>query len=71
VADLLPIIQQKLQQDLSRCQVLHNNEPLEKMRHGKEMTLKDHGIKSSSTLIVTKLGITLDVINPQVGDALF
>jgi len=59
-------MQQKLKQDLSQCQVLYTNEPLEKVRHGKEMTLKDHNIKSSSTLIVTKLGITLDVINPQV-----
>ena len=46
--------------------MLYNNEPLEKVRHGKAMTLKDHGIRSSSTLIVTKLGITLNVINPQV-----
>ncbi|XP_065894435.1 alpha-protein kinase vwkA-like isoform X1 [Dysidea avara] len=66
VADLIPVIQQKIQQSLSQCQVLYNNEPLEKVRHGKAMTLKDHGIRSSSTLIVTKLGITLNVINPQV-----
>ena len=51
---------------MSQCQVLYNNQPLEKVRHGKRMTLKDHGIKSSATLIMTKLGITLEVINPQV-----
>ena len=30
------------------------------------MTFKEHGIKPSSNLIVTPLGLTLDVINPQV-----
>jgi len=35
------------------------------------MTLKDYDIKSSSTLTVTKFGVTLDVINPQVRTVIF
>lgn len=66
ITDLFPLLQEKTSQTLSQCQVLYNNEPLEKVRHGKKMSLKDHGIKSSATLIITKLGITLQVVNPQV-----
>ena len=66
VADLLPILQEKTGQTLSQCQVLYNNEPLERVRHGKKVTLRDYGINSSATLIITKLGITLQVVNPQV-----
>lgn len=66
ITDLFPLLQEKTRQTLSQCQVLYNNEPLEKVRHGKKMSLKDHGIKSSATLIITKLGITLQVVNPQV-----
>ena len=59
-------MQNKLDQIMSQCQILYNNRPLERVRHGKKMTLKDHGIKSSTTLVVTKLGITLNVTNPKV-----
>ena len=31
------------------------------------MALRDYGVNSSATLIITKLGITLEVVNPQVG----
>ena len=31
------------------------------------MTLKDFGVNASATLIITKLGVTLEVVNPQVG----
>ena len=51
---------------MSQCQVLYNNKPLEKVRHGKKMTLKDHDIKSSTTLVVTKPGITLSITDPKV-----
>ena len=51
---------------MSQCQVLYNNKPLERVRHGKRMMLKDHGIKSSNTLVVTKPGITLTVTDPKV-----
>ena len=50
----------------SQCQVLYNNKPLEKVRHGRKMTLKDHDIKSSTTLVVTKPGITLSITDPKV-----
>ena len=59
-------MEKKLEQCMSQCQVLYNNKPLERVRHGKKMTLKDHSIKSSNTLVVTKPGITLDVTDPKV-----
>ena len=49
-----------------QCQVLYNNKPLERVRHGKKMMLRDYGIKSSNTLVVTKPGITLTVTDPKV-----
>ena len=51
---------------MSQCQVLYNNKPLERVRHGKKMALKDHDIKSSTTLVVTKPGITLTITDPKV-----
>ena len=51
---------------MSQCQVLYNNKPLERVRHGKKMTLKDHDIKSSTTLVITKPGITLTITDPKV-----
>ena len=51
---------------MSQCQVLYNNKPLERIRHGKKMTLKDHDIKSSTTLVITKPGITLTITDPKV-----
>ena len=51
---------------MSQCQVLYNNKPLERVRHGKKMTLKDYSIKSSNTLVITKPGITLNVTDPKV-----
>ena len=51
---------------MSQCQVLYNNKPLERVRHGKRMALKDHDIKSSTTLVVTKPGITLSINDPKV-----
>ena len=51
---------------MSQCQVLYNNKPLERVRHGKRMILRDHGIKSSNTLVVTKPGITLSITDPKV-----
>jgi len=51
---------------MSQCQVLYNDRPLERVRHGKRMTLKDHGIESSNTFVITNLGITLNVTDPKV-----
>lgn len=51
---------------MSRYQVLFKSEPLEAVRHGKQLVLKDLDIKSSDTLLITELGITLTVVNPQV-----
>ena len=51
---------------MSQYQVSYNNKPLEKVRHGKKMTLRDHGIKSSTTLVVTKSGVTLSIADPKV-----
>ena len=59
-------MQEQLKQQMLQCQVLYNNKPLEKVRHGKKMTLKDHDIKSSTTLVVTKPGITLSITDPKV-----
>ena len=40
--------------------------PLEESRHGKVMTLGDYKIKNGATLFLLKIGITLNITNPQV-----
>ena len=66
VADLILLLEEKVQSNMSRYQVLFKSEPLEAVRHGKQLALKDLDIKSSDTLLITELGITLSIVNPQV-----
>ena len=40
--------------------------PLEESRHGKLLTLGDYNIKNGNTLFPLKVGITLNITNPQV-----
>ncbi|MCG8620564.1 MAG: hypothetical protein MJE68_01015 [Proteobacteria bacterium] len=40
--------------------------PLEESRHGKSLTLGDYNIKNGNTLFLLKVGITLNITNPQV-----
>ena len=40
--------------------------PLEESRHGKLLTLGDYKIRNRATLFLLKVGITLNITNPQV-----
>jgi len=66
VADLIALLEEKVQSNMSQYQILFKSEPLEAVRHGKQLALKDLDIKCSDTLLITELGITLSVVNPQV-----
>ena len=41
---------------------------MDEVRHGKQLTLRNYSIKSRDTLFVMKIGFSLDITNPQVGD---
>jgi len=60
------LLEKELKYTLSKSQILFRNEPLEVVRHGKEMRLKDFNLKSSDNLYITEAGITITVVNPQV-----
>ena len=66
VAKLFGLLEKELKHSLSKYQVLLRNEPLEVVRHGKEMRLGDLNLKSGDSLFITELGITITVVNPQV-----
>ncbi len=40
--------------------------PVDAVRHGRQLTLKDCSIKAKSSLILIKMGFVLDITNPKV-----
>lgn len=51
---------------LTNYQLHFQNTPLQAVRHGKQLTLRDYRIKNGETLFINKLGFSLDITNPQV-----
>ena len=54
---------------MDEFQFHHQGRVVEETRHGRERTLGDCCIKSNSTLVMTKMGLVLNVTNPKVGKA--
>ena len=46
---------------MNELQLQHNSRPLEECRHGKNLTLKDYGIKKSDNVFVTKIGFIFNL----------
>ena len=51
---------------MDEYQFHHLGRPVDETRHGRQMVLKDYGIKNGSTLVLAKTGLKLDVTNPMV-----
>lgn len=47
-------------------QLSYLGKPVDSWKHGQERVLGEFGIKSETTLVVTKLGEVIDVTNPKV-----
>lgn len=66
VTSLRGLVESAVGHNLSEYQLHHQGKPVEESRHGRNMLLRDYGIKSGSTLIMTKMGLVLNVTNPKV-----
>lgn len=51
---------------MDEYQFHHQGHPVDETRHGRKMMLKDYSIKNGSTLVLTKIGLKLEVTNPTV-----
>ena len=66
ISSLTSLVQSQINVNLDDYVFQFNGKPLDSVRHGKQMTLKDCSIKDKSTLILMKVGFTLTITNPQV-----
>ena len=66
VTSLRVLVEKALGHSMADYQLRHQGRPVDESRHGKELLLRDYSIKSDSTLVVTKMGLTLNVTNPKV-----
>jgi hypothetical protein len=51
---------------LSDHQLFFQDKPLQAVRHGKSLTLRDCRIRKEETLFINKTGFSLNITNPQV-----
>jgi hypothetical protein len=63
-------VEEKVGHNLDDFMLQFQKVPLEESRHGKSLTLGDYKIKNGNTLFLLKVGITLDITNPQVHNVL-
>ena len=68
VASLLALVEEATHTNLtgSTYQLQFQNKPLQAVRHGKQLSLRDCRIRKEETLFIHKLGFSLDITNPQV-----
>ena len=66
VSNLMSDVEAATQCRQTDHQLFFKDKPLQAVRHGKQLTLHDCGIKKEETLFVNKLGFYLDITNPQV-----
>lgn len=66
VSSLMREVEEITRISLSSYQLHFQDKPLQAVRHGKQLTLRDYRIKKGETLFINKLGFSLDITNPQV-----
>ena len=66
VRDLFKLVEKALGRSVDEFQFHHQGRVVEETRHGRERTLGDCCIKSDSTLVITRMGLVLNVTNPKV-----
>ena len=60
------LVEDKVGHNLDDFMLQFQGTPLEESRHGKSLTLGDYKIRNRATLFLLKVGITLNITNPQV-----
>ena len=66
MSSLMQDVEEVTHVSLTNYQLQFQNTPLQAVRHGKKLTLRDYRIKKGETLFINKLGFSLDITNPQV-----
>jgi len=59
-------VREQVHRNFKDYQLQFQNRPLQAVRHGKNLTLRDYKIKKGETLFIMKHGFSLDITNPQV-----
>ncbi len=71
VTALRALVERAVGHSIAEYQLHHKGQPVDERRHGREMLLKDYSLKSSSSLVMTKMGLVLDITNPKVSCSLY
>ena len=66
MSDLYEVVAGAVGHSLKDYQLLHQGKPVPEKRHGRSLTLSDCGILKEATVVVTKIGLVIDVSNPMV-----
>ena len=66
MASLRSLVESQTGKQLDEYQFCLRGRPIDEMRHGRVLTLKECGIKARDTLILTKIGLSISITNPQV-----
>ena len=66
IAALRVLFEDKTGQSLGEFEFQFQGRVVQETRHGRQLTLKDYGIKAGDQLFVLKVGFRLDITNPQV-----
>ena len=67
IRDLTCLVEEKLGK-LNDAQFLLRKTVVEEACHGKKFTIGDYGIKTGDTLVLARIGLVLNINNPQVGN---
>ncbi len=66
LSELCLLVGRTFGHDMSGCQLFHLGRPVDEIRQGSEMRLKDYSMKPGSILAMTKMGQVLDVTDAKV-----
>lgn len=64
---LVSLVETEIGSSLDEYSFSFQGRPVDAVRHGRQMTLKDWSIKSKSSLILIKTGFVINITNPKVG----
>ena len=66
IASLTTFVEAEIGCSISDYTFSFQGRPVDAVRHGRQLTLKDCSIKAKSSLILIKMGFVLDITNPKV-----
>ncbi len=66
ISSLIAHVEAKIGCSMSEYTFSFKGRPVDAVRHGKQLTLKDCSIGAKSSLILIKTGFVLNITNPKV-----